>query len=166
MNSLSGNDLNMKKTKNKGEWSELFTFVKIIAEQQILLANENLEPTGSYFKVSKLTGNNIDLNFFIIDQNRIEVINKNSESAKTIQIKELINSDLLNNLIAQIKAGKGTFTIPDFEVLQDALGLTTIKGGTSYQKADIVLDIYNETIAKENEGFSIKSYLGSKPTLP
>jgi DNA (cytosine-5)-methyltransferase 1 len=40
-----------------------------------------------------------------------------------------------------------------------------IKGGNSNQKADILLDIENEIIQKENEGFGIKSYLGSKPTL-
>lgn len=50
-------------------------------------------------------------------------------------------------------------------MIQDALGLTVIKGGTSSQKADIVLDINNNIISKENEGFGIKSYLGSKPTL-
>jgi DNA (cytosine-5)-methyltransferase 1 len=42
---------------------------------------------------------------------------------------------------------------------------TVIKGGNSSQKADIILDIQNEIISKENEGFSIKSFLGSKPTL-
>ncbi|MGB1243640.1 MAG: HpaII family restriction endonuclease, partial [Chitinophagales bacterium] len=35
----------------------------------------------------------------------------------------------------------------------------------SLQKTDIVLDINNSQIQKENEGFGIKSYLGSKPTL-
>jgi DNA (cytosine-5)-methyltransferase 1 len=55
--------------------------------------------------------------------------------------------------------------IPEFEIIQTALGLTLIKGGTSSQKADIFLDIHNEILTKENEGFGIKSYLGSKPTL-
>ena len=165
MNGLRSTNVNMKKTKNKGEWSELFTFVKIIAEQQILLANENLEPTGSYFKVNKVTGNNIDLDFFIIDREQIAIINKKTGLTKTIEIKTLIDNDILNNLITQIKAGKSTFSIPDFEVAQAALGLTSVKSGTSSQKADILLDIQNEIVNKENEGFGIKSYLGSKPTL-
>ena len=45
------------------------------------------------------------------------------------------------------------------------MGFNTIKGGNSNQKADILLDIENELFVKENEGFGIKSYLGSKPTL-
>ncbi|MEO1691433.1 MAG: HpaII family restriction endonuclease [Cyanobacteria bacterium J06631_6] len=58
-----------------------------------------------------------------------------------------------------------TFTIPDFEIIQNTLGLTVIKGGTSSQKADIILDIANDILSKENEGFGIKSFLGNKPTL-
>ena len=33
------------------------------------------------------------------------------------------------------------------------------------QKADIILDINSPELEKQNEGFGIKSYLGSKPTL-
>ena len=35
MNSLITKPLNMRKTKNKGEWSELLTFVRILVEEQI-----------------------------------------------------------------------------------------------------------------------------------
>ena len=164
MNSLNS-DKTMKRTKNKGEWSELFAFVKILAEQQILLSDENLEPTSNYFQVKKVTGKNIDLEFLAVSRERIDIIDKNTELVKDIAVKPLINDDVLDNLVSQIKAGKGTFTIPDFEVIQNALGLTIIKGGSSSQKADIVLDIENEFINKEQEGFGIKSYLGSKPTL-
>jgi len=45
------------------------------------------------------------------------------------------------------------------------LGFSVIKGGTSSQKADIILDIKHKNFKKQNEGFGIKSYLGSKPTL-
>ena len=45
------------------------------------------------------------------------------------------------------------------------MGIKIIRGGTSTQKADIVLDVaYNGKIFTD-EGFGIKSYLGSKPTL-
>ncbi len=40
----------MKRTKNKGEWSELLAFVRILAERQILLSDENLNPTDNDFK--------------------------------------------------------------------------------------------------------------------
>jgi DNA (cytosine-5)-methyltransferase 1 len=165
MNNLNYNPLNLKKTKNKGEWSELLAFVKILVEQQISLSDVNLESTGNYFKVTKVTGKNIGLDFLITGQDQIEIVNKNTGAANNLKINQLINSDILNNLINQIKTGKGAFIIPEFELIQNTLGLTVTKGGTSAQKADIILDIQNEIISKENEGFGIKSYLGSKPTL-
>ena len=45
------------------------------------------------------------------------------------------------------------------------MGINRINGGTSSQKSDIILDVsHNEKLLKD-EGFGIKSYLGSKPTL-
>ena len=165
MSNLNNNRTTMKKTKNKGEWSELLAFIRILAEQQILLSDENLNPTGNYFKVTKVTGKNINLDFNLINKEQVEIFDLDTNTVKLVELNKLINSDVLNNLVERIKAGKGTFAIPDFEVIQNALGLTIIKGGTSSQKADIILDINNNILAKENEGFGIKSYLGSKPTL-
>ena len=165
MNSLESSRKPMKNKKNKGEWSELLSFVRILAEQKIILSDEYLEPTGNYFKVNKVTGNNIDLDFLLINKDELEIVNYNTEAVKKIRIKSLINENILNHLIVKIKKGKGTFSIPDFEIIQNALGLTVVKLGNSNKKADIVLDIQNEIVIKENEGFNIKSYLGSKPTL-
>ena len=165
MNSLNSDRKIMKKTRNKGEWSELLCFIKILAEQKILLSDENLEPTGNYFNITKVTGKNINLDFLLTNNAQIEILNKVNNTIKTIEIGNLINGDVLKSIVTQIKAGNGTFTIPNFEIIQDALGLMVIKGGTSYQKANIILDIKNNILAKENEGFGIKSYLGSKPTL-
>ena len=165
MNSLNDSYISMKKTNNKGEWSELLTFFRILSEQQIWLADKDLQPTGDYFKVAKVTGRNINLDFLLTTKDRIEVVNKNTRIKSRIEIGQLINSDILNSLASQIKANRGTFALPDFELIQNVLGLTIVKGGNSSQKADIILDIENNFISKENEGFGIKSFLGSKPTL-
>ncbi|BAZ45209.1 C-5 cytosine-specific DNA-methylase [Chondrocystis sp. NIES-4102] len=165
MDNLECQQPEMKKTKNKGEWSELLTFIRILSEQHLLLADQYLNPTSNYLKVTKVTGNKINRDFRLIGKSEVEIINKDVGSVEKINIAQLINSEVINNLIKQIKAGKGTFTIPEFEVLQNNLGLTLIKGGTSTQKSDICLDIEHQLYVKENEGFGIKSYLGSKPTL-
>ena len=165
LNSSSSNSVEMKKTKNKGEWSELLAFIRILHEQKILLSDKNLKPTGDYFQVNKITGNNINLDFLLTAKDRIEIVNRDTGVRNEIEVEELINSDVLRNLVEQIKLGKGTFIIPDFEVIQNALGLTVVKGGSSSQKADIILDIQNNIVSKINEGFGIKSFLGSKPTL-
>ena len=165
MNSLEAKQCNMTKKQNKGEWSELLAFVRILTEQKIILSNENLEPTQNYFKVNRVTGKNIDIDFLLVDQDKIEVVDRNTGKVQNIAIESLINENVLGNLVKAIKDGKRTFSVPDFEIIQNALGLTVVKLGNSSQKADIILDIQNETINKVNEGFNIKSYLGSKPTL-
>jgi DNA (cytosine-5)-methyltransferase 1 len=156
---------NLKKTKNKGEWSELFSFIKLLLEQKVHLSDENLNKKDDFFKISKVTTKNLDLNFFILDGCTVESVNINTDEKRTINIQNIITPTVLNNLLNKIKTGTATFEIPDFDIIQNDLGFTLIKGGNSNQKSDIVLDIEHSTFKKENEGFGIKSYLGADPTL-
>lgn len=165
MNSLNKNIITMKKTKNKGEWTELLVFIKLLLEQRVFLSDEKLNPTINFFDIKKVTTQNLDLEFFIINQSEIEVRNKKNGETKLINIDKIINRQILSDIVSKIKLGEATFELPDFEIIQNTLGFSVIKGGNSNQKADITLDIDNLLIAKENEGFGIKSYLGSKPTL-
>ena len=165
MSNLESKQKKMVRKNNKGEWSELLTFIRIITEQKIILSDENLEPTENYFKVNKVTGHNINLDFLLVNRDEIKIVDRNTGKVQKLAISPLINEDILQNLIVAIKKGKRTFSIPEFEIIQNALGLTVVKLGSSSQKADIILDLQNETINKVNEGFNIKSYLGSKPTF-
>ncbi len=166
MNELSTNNKEMKKTNNKGEWAELLVFVKLLLEQKLSLADADMNATDSFFKINKVTTQNLNLEFFIVNESTVEVgVKGKLEEKKTIDISEILNKSVLSDLTNAIKDGSGTFEIPAFEVIQSSLGFDVVKGGTSYQKADIHLDISNEDIEKEDEGFGIKSYLGSKSTL-
>lgn len=156
--------LQMKK-KNKGEWTKLLVFVKLLAAQQLHLSDTDLNPKQDSFQLHKVTTRNLNLEFLLLDKNTIQAVNKETGHQKNIDISELLNANVLKELTKSIINSKGTFSIPEFKVIQDALGFEVVKGGTSQQKADIVLDIENEYIRKENEGFGIKSYLGAKPTL-
>lgn len=165
MFSLEKRNKNMKKTNNKGEWTELYTFVKLLLEQKLLLSDKDLNSTGDLFLIKKVTTQNLNLDFELINQELVSSIDKNSKVKKDINISSIINNASLKNIVNKIKNGTGTFEIPDFEIIQNKLGFTVVKGGTSSQKADISLDIEHSTFVKENEGFGIKSYLGGKPTL-
>ncbi|MGL5942530.1 MAG: HpaII family restriction endonuclease [Waterburya sp.] len=81
--------------------------------------------------------------------------------SSTQAIKQLGNSVAVNAVRA---VGKNIITYMS-SLESNQIELTLIKGDTSSQKADIFLDIHNEILTKNNEGFGIKSYLGSKPTL-
>lgn len=155
----------MIETKNKGEWTELLVFVKLLSEQKLFLSDKNLNKKVDSFNIKKVTTKNLDLDFYIIDKSTIQSIDSVSKDERQIDISELLSEKNLSSIKDSIINGKRTFTIPQFKVIQKKLGFDVIKGGTSSQKSDIVLDIQNNEIDKLNEGFGIKSYLGSKPTL-
>ena len=165
MNTLNNKGNEMKITHNKGEWSELLLFIKLLAEQQLFLADSDLIPKTDYFNIHKVSTQNLDLEFFILDKSSIEIAHKRTGEKRIIVISDIINTTVLKQLVDEIKSQQGTFEIASFNVIQDALGFNIVKGGTSSQKADILLDISNQQINKSNEAFGIKSYLGAKPTL-
>lgn len=166
MNNLNdNNNKTMKKTKNKGEWTELLVFIKLLVEQRIFLSDENLKPTINFFNIEKVTTQNLDLEFFIINESEIEVRNKKNDEVRYVNIDKIINKEILSELVEKIKSGGGSFELSDFDIIQNTLGFSVVKGGNSKQKADIHLDITDNLFTKENEGFGIKSYLGNNPTL-
>jgi DNA (cytosine-5)-methyltransferase 1 len=155
----------LKTTKNKGEWTELLVFIKLLLDKQLSLSDAKLNKNTNYLKINKVTTHNLNIEFLLSNLSTVIIKNKEDKSEKEINISEVINSEIINLLISKIKDSSQTFEISEFNIIQDKLGFNVIKGGNSNQKADILLDIENNFIQKENEGFGIKSYLGSKPTL-
>jgi len=165
LKTLKSTEQKIVETKNKGEWTELLVFVKLLAEQKLYLSDKYLNQKTNYFNLKKVTTRNLNLDFYIIDKSTIQSKNNVTNENKEIIISELLSEKNLDSIKNSIINGKKTFNIPQFNVIQKSLGFNIIKGGTSSQKSDIVLDIENDEINKQNEGFGIKSYLGSKPTL-
>ncbi|GEM53944.1 HpaII family restriction endonuclease [Flavobacterium branchiophilum NBRC 15030 = ATCC 35035] len=165
LNNLTPKKTNLKSTKNKGEWTELLVFIKLLLDKKLSLSDEKLNANTNSLKINKITTHNLDYDFLLSNLSTITVKNKVNNSEKNVTISEIINTDVIKLLVSKIKDNSQTFEIPEFNIIQDTLGFNVIKGGNSNQKADILLDIENLYIQKENEGFGIKSYLGSKPTL-
>lgn len=164
MESLT-NETSMNKTKNKGEWTELLVFIKLLLEQKISLADADLVPNGNYFDVTKISTHNLDYEYLPLNNTDIQVITKKTQETRNINIESLISPAILHDLITSIKNGNDSINKLGFDVIQNELGFTIVKGGNSSQKADILLDIKIENIIKKEEGFGIKSYLGNSPTL-
>ena len=165
LKNLTPKNTNMKSAKNKGEWTELLVFIKLLLDKKLSLSNEKLNKNSNSLKINKVTTHNLDIEFLLSNLSTITIKNKEDKTERNVNISEIINTDIINFLVSKIKDGAQTFEIPEFNIIQDELGFNVIKGGNSNQKADILLNIENAQIQKENEGFGIKSYLGSKPTL-
>lgn len=165
LKNLTPKKATLKTTKNKGEWTELLVFIKLLLERKLLLSDEKLNANSNYFKINKVTTHNLDIEFLLSNLSTITIKNKENNSEKEINISEIISPEIISLLVSKIKDNSQTFEVPEFNIIQNTLGFNVIKGGNSNQKADILLDIENDLIHKEKEGFGIKSYLGSKPTL-
>ncbi len=161
-------NLNMEEKKNKGEWTELYSLLKLINDRELVLANSDLslDHLCSRFHVSKVTTLNLDKEYILNEQDNVLIKDKSTGTEDVLEIKKFINNDTLKYFYNQIKNTKGSsFSIEGFDVLKNKLGITISKGGNSSQKADIVLDINNRDFELKENGFGIKSYLGSSPTL-
>jgi DNA (cytosine-5)-methyltransferase 1 len=164
MSALKCNEVNMS-TKNKGEWTELLSFIKLVNDRRIDLANKDLKKNGHYFNVTKVTTKNINYECLLENSNEITIKSKTTGEEKKINKDNVINNIVISNITNKIIEGSRTFEIKEFDLIENSFGFSMVKGGNSNQKSDIVLDLENNNSTLLNEGFGIKSYLGSKPTL-
>jgi type II restriction enzyme len=149
---------------NKGEWSELYTFFKLLAEGKLFSADENLEKTASFVELLSIyrkdSGGN--LNFQIKDDNLINIIDANTNMILLSFPKseaESIAQNLLNDLNSE--------TNPSIELIDliKKYHITQVADKSS-GKGDIDILIFDPVHGiSSNQEFSIKSFLGSDPTL-
>lgn len=150
---------------NKGEWSELYAFFKLLAEGYLYCGDEKLNryndiffPILEIFKDNSINRNSYKVqhdkkSIFITEESlNIEIPQEkfNQEASKLLKIIKTMNSNT------------------DFSYLEDFLttiGSNNIKAKSS-DKADIRIVIHNSKTGLISElGYSIKSKLGAASTL-
>lgn len=156
---------------NKGEWAEVYTLIKLLADGKLYAADEELEKLEDIF-------------YPIIRIIRDEIIDKNTLSHKEYEFgnsikiyeeysnkpiveipKELLSKKKLR-FFDLIKGGKGkSFKLPESEELLESLKINKLKA-KSLDKADIKIIVHDLNTGKKPElGFSIKSLIGKDSTL-
>jgi hypothetical protein len=153
---------------NKGEWSELYVFVKLLSEGKLFQSDMNLEKDESkYYEIIKAyrEESTSTLEFERTENISLyRVQNNKRELIKTLSI-DFFKSNvelLLNGII------NGTGKSFEIESSNDFLQKTEINKLTALvtSKSDIRLRIYDYRLATETDlGFSIKSFLGGDSTL-
>lgn len=150
---------------NKGEWSEFYAFVKLLADGKIYAADKNLEKNKSifYLILKIIRGEKEDLDY-IRDK---KIIIQNSDGALISEIPVSTLVDYSDKLYSGILVGK----TKDERFQEEAnhffkLLKTNSLSDERNETADIRIVIHDPiTQFKPLLGFSIKSYIGSKPTL-
>jgi len=153
---------------NKGDWSELYVFAKLLSEGKLFQSDINLNrDENNYYEVVKAyrEEGKSSLEF---ERNENILLYSISDGTRNLigdfsiaylkEISEKIYSGIING------SGK-SFEIPTIE---DFIANSKIQKLTAKvtSKSDIKLRIYDHRLAKEADlGFSIKSLLGEDSTL-
>lgn len=160
----------VKNNYNKGEWSELYSFIKLLKEGKIYTADENANRIVSqYLPIIKLIRNEevgIEREFYTGDEIKIF---ENGELIATFNKNNL--NHYIDLMLTKLfdKNGhyehSGAFPIPEIETLMKDLHIKKVKA-SSAEKIDINMQIQDiNTGYSPIVGFSIKSDIGSPPTL-
>mgnify|MGYP005847443377 CR=1 FL=1 len=155
-------------TANKGEWSELYTFLKILSDRKIFESDENLNKLESVFypilKVIRQESGREKLIYDLVKSlDSICVVNEEGTEMKIIPINTI--SSKINGIFFKIKESQQTFPIQEAEELMKELECKTVKTDSAH-KSDlnvIIHDIYTQSA--QEVGFSVKSMVGGNATL-
>ena len=151
-------------TGNKGEWSELYAFFKLLSDGKLFSADENLEKTESFVEVRSIyrTDGGKKLDFKLASLEQINIID--------VTKKEIILSfprshakKIADHLVSDLKTMTGV-SVELINIIQRLL-ITKVADKT-LGKGDVNVHIYDPLHGIDsNQEFSIKSFLGSDPTL-
>lgn len=146
---------------NKGEWSEVYAFLKLLGEKKIYAGDENLDRIEDLFypiicilrEESKYCIDNTD------------IVVRTSEEDVLIRIPAVVFLEQAKNLLKTINEQKGAFSVPYIERFMHSIGSNKLKAGSN-KKTDLNIVLHDcRTKIDSLMGFSIKSQLGSPSTL-
>ena len=154
---------------NKGEWSELYVLLKLLADGKIHAADEHLKKSSDiYLPILKIFRSDGDKNLtYTIPDNKDKVIELYINGDKIESIKRSDIAQMAQDTYQGIIEGstKAAFAIPEGRNAMNRLHCYALKAASN-DKTDIKMEIHDpHTGYRSKTGFSIKSRLGSPSTL-
>ena len=150
---------------NKGEWSELYTFLELLSQGRVYAANEKVEKIDEvYYPIVKISreekqGQVID---YFINDNVIDIV---IQDEKIMSVPRGEVEDKAQLLLSGIMSHSGSFELEDIAEFVNGIKVTKIKAPSS-DTTDISMQIQDiHTNYIRDVGFSIKSEVGNAPTL-
>jgi len=152
---------------NKGEWSELYAFFKLLADGKIYGADENINLVEEVcYAIIKILREESNSNYEYLVDRYVSIIDseKNEEIIKISADEFKKNAKLLLSKIKSQKSSTGAFSIPTIEEFMKKTKVNHPSAPVS-KKADIRLMLHDPSRGNPLLGFSIKSQLGANSTL-
>ncbi|MCR5150577.1 MAG: HpaII family restriction endonuclease [Clostridiales bacterium] len=156
-----------KITGNKGEWSELYVLLELLADGKLYTADDKLKKLEDvYFPILKILRDEEEskkMEYVINDDRKVE-LHINGQKCKDISRADLrVFAETLYKRITETKSP--AFEIDEADGIMSEIECSKIKA-PSTDKTDIKMQLQDiNTGYKTICGFSIKSELGSAPTL-
>lgn len=150
---------------NKGEWSELYAFFKLLADGRLYCADGHLNRyDDKYYPILEIfRSDSVDRNSYKIQAAKNSIL----IAGNTINV-EIPQERFRSEAIALYNRMKSMKTDADFSYLESFLNeidVHSIKAKSS-DKADIRIVIHNlNTGSRPELGYSVKSEVGANPTL-
>ena len=151
-------------TGNKGEWSEVYTLLKVISDKQLFAGDSNINKIETLiFPIIKVLRDETNGTFEFSYDNDLVIV-KNGE--KEIRISVLEFQKQAHFLLTKLKEKtNATFSIPEVESFINSFDSHSLKAKSTV-KSDIRIVIHDQRAGTNPElGFSIKSQLGGASTL-
>jgi len=148
---------------NKGEWSEIYTLLRLLGDKGIHIGDKNLNKIPDLlYPIIKILRDETNESFEYSIRDKIKII-KDNEILFEIEVEEF--KKMADLLLTEIKNNDKTFEVPQIEGFLSLIKCNTLKAKSS-AKTDIKIVIHDlKTNSQPELGFSIKSQLGNPSTL-
>jgi type II restriction enzyme len=150
---------------NKGEWSEIYVLLRLLADGRVYAADSELNQLEDiYFPILKIIREEVKGEIKEYTTGETVQIFLNGEKVKELSVSEFDKESKF--LLEEINNAKGSaFSIEKTQAFMDNI-LCYKLSAASTDKSDITMKIVDiNTGYSPTVGFSIKSELGSSPTL-
>ena len=155
----------MALTGNKGEWSEIYTLLKLLGEGKVYAGDQNLNKIQDlFYPIIMILRQEKDGNYNYRLQDK-DVVIQTPAGEELLRIPASIFLVEAENLLKAINENDGAFGVPQIEVFMNSIYCHSLKA-KSYDKTAIRIILHDRRTKINSEmGFSIKSQLGGDSTL-
>jgi type II restriction enzyme len=155
-------------TGNVGEWSEIYTLLKLLGEGKVYAGDQNLDKIKNlFYPIIMILRHENDGNFNYKVSNP-DVVIVNETGTELLRVPSSVFVEEAENLLTVLQdhqKGKGAFAVPATQKFMDKIFCHTLKA-KSQDKTDIRIVLHDQRTKINTEmGFSIKSQLGARSTL-
>jgi hypothetical protein len=150
---------------NKGEWSEVYVFLKLLADGKLYAADENLNKIEAvYYPILSILREEASGSLTFARDTRIKVMDVHENVLVELDVRDFKEKSI--ELLEGIRnSDGGAFELPDILEFMHLIKISRLKA-QSNDKRDITLVVHDIFMgANAKLGFSIKSRLGGASTL-